>query len=269
MPFHTRASTSSCPAAERRCRPVSWSSPSPGAVGLREPHRFGLERQTDGLKTRLPMPASTAAVTDLQPAMTYPIHNGWEPASTRFHKGGGRWSIDRFVFAAVRCWHTKKCKIGVFGQSAEYRSRPPRVRVTGPKPFIGVLGAKNWELIQPFKRVFSTWTQTPSRLVAVNRVPLGAVPRTGAFPEGADLMFTPGRCKKTRSGFCSEASAVSEAGTSAKEPRRTLRELAQAQWEPAAPESRMTVALLERIRGFCGYVRPWRGQEEVRKHSCA
>jgi hypothetical protein len=117
-----------------------------------------------------------------------------------------------------------------FGQSIEYRSRPPAVRVTGlRRPYWGLLGAKNWELIQPFKRVFSTWTQSPSRLVAVNRVPLGAVPRTGAFPEGADLMFTPGRCKKKRSGFCSaevvwgvtalgatwgEASAVSEAGTS-------------------------------------------------------
>ena len=102
-------------------------------------------------------------------------------------------------------------------------------RVTGLSSYWGLLGARNWELIQPFKRVFSTWTQSPSRLVAVNRVPLGAVPRTGAFPEGADLMFTPGRCKKTRSGFCSaevvwgvtalgatwgEASAVSEAGTS-------------------------------------------------------
>src|ERR1700716_1062467 len=81
-------------------------------------------------------------------------------------------------------------------------------------------------MIQPFKRVFSTWTQSPSRLEAVNCVPLGAVPRTGAFPEGADLMFTPGRCKKTRSGFCAaeviwglkatwgEASAVREAATS-------------------------------------------------------
>ena len=75
-------------------------------------------------------------------------------------------------------------------------------RVTGLSPYWGSLGARNWELIQPFKRVFSTWTQSPSRLVAVNRVPLGAVPRTGAFPEGADLMFTPGRCKKTRSVFC-------------------------------------------------------------------
>ena len=73
-------------------------------------------------------------------------------------------------------------------------------RVMGLSPYWGLLGARNWELIQPFKRVFSTWTQSPSRLVAVNCVPLGAVPRTGAFPEGADLMFTPGRCKKTRSG---------------------------------------------------------------------
>ena len=70
-------------------------------------------------------------------------------------------------------------------------------------------------------RVFSTWTQSPSRLVAVNCVPLGAVPRTGAFLEGADLMFTPGRCKKTRSGGVTALgatwgvpSAVREAATS-------------------------------------------------------
>src|SRR4029453_16883662 len=99
----------------------------------------------------------------------------------------------------------------------------------GPSPYWGLSGARNCELIQPFKRVFSTWTQSPSRPVAVNCVPLGAVPTTGAFPEGPDLMLTPGRCKKTKSGFCAvevvwgatalaatwvEASAVSEAGTS-------------------------------------------------------
>jgi hypothetical protein len=108
-------------------------------------------------------------------------------------------------------------------------------RVIGLSPYWGLLGARNWELIQPFKPVFSTWTQSPSRLVAVNRVPLGAVPRTSAFPEGADLMFTPGRCKKTRSRFCAaevvwgvtalgatsgEASTVREAGgTTADAPR--------------------------------------------------
>src|SRR3954452_17744008 len=92
-------------------------------------------------------------------------------------------------------------------------------------PYWGLSGARNWELIQPFQRVFSTWTQSPSRPVAVNCVPLGAVPRTGAFAEAADLMLTPGRCKKTRSGFCAveavwgvtawaEAAAVSEAATS-------------------------------------------------------
>ena len=75
-------------------------------------------------------------------------------------------------------------------------------RVTGLSRYWGLLGARNCELIQPFKPVFSTCTQSPSRLVAVNRVPLGAEPRTGAFPEGADLMFTPGRCKKTKSRFC-------------------------------------------------------------------
>ncbi len=69
-------------------------------------------------------------------------------------------------------------------------------------PYWGLSGARNWELIQPFQRMFSTWTQSPSRPVAVNCVPLGAVPRTGAFAEGADLMLTPGRCKKMRSGFC-------------------------------------------------------------------
>ena len=53
-------------------------------------------------------------------------------------------------------------------------------------------------------------------------VPLGAVPRTGAFPDGADLMFTPGRCKKrdSRLGVMAlgatwgEALAVRETGTS-------------------------------------------------------
>src|SRR5262245_17237350 len=93
----------------------------------------------------------------------------------------------------------------------------------------GLSVARNCDLIQPFKRVFSTWTQSPSRPVAVNCVPLWAVPSAGAFPEGPDLMLTPGRCKKTRSGFCavelvwgvtlagsgSEAAAVSAAGTSA------------------------------------------------------
>ena len=76
----------------------------------------------------------------------------------------------------------------------------------------------------------------PPRLVAVNCVPLGAVPRTGAFLEGADLMFTPGRCKKTRSGGVTAlgatwgvSSAVSEAEHRGKEPHRMLREMAQAQ----------------------------------------
>jgi hypothetical protein len=32
-------------------------------------------------------------------------------------------------------------------------------------------------------------------------MPLGAFPTTPAFVEGADLIFTPGRCKKTVSGF--------------------------------------------------------------------
>ena len=95
-------------------------------------------------------------------------------------------------------------------------------RVIGLSPYWGLLGDRNWELIQPFKRVFSTWTQSPSRLEAVNCVPLGAVPRTGAFPEGADLMFTPGRCKKTTSG-------LREAANRAKKPHRTLREMAQPQ----------------------------------------
>jgi hypothetical protein len=98
----------------------------------------------------------------------------------------------------------------------------------GLSPYWGLSGARNWELIQPFQRVFSTWTQSPSRPVAVNCVPLGAVPRTGAFPVGADLMLTLGRCKKTSSGFCAvdvlwgvtalaatwdEAAAVGKAGT--------------------------------------------------------
>ena len=60
---------------------------------------------------------------------------------------------------------------------------------------------KNWELIQPLKRPFSTCVQSPFRRLAVNRVPFGAVPRTVLFAVGVDLMLTPGRCKKTISWF--------------------------------------------------------------------
>jgi hypothetical protein len=35
-------------------------------------------------------------------------------------------------------------------------------------------------------------------------MPLGAFPTTPTFVEGADLIFTPVRCKKTVSGFCDE-----------------------------------------------------------------
>src|SRR5262249_32075426 len=35
-------------------------------------------------------------------------------------------------------------------------------------PYWGLSGARNCELTQPFKRAFSTWTQSPSRPVAVN-----------------------------------------------------------------------------------------------------
>ena len=115
-------------------------------------------------------------------------------------------------------------------------------------PYRGLLGARNWELIQPFQLGFSTWTQSPSRLVAVNRVPLGAAPRTGAFPEGADLMFTPGRCKKTRSRFgvtafgatWGEASAVRGAGTSGEGTAPD----APRDGSGTAAEVRMTIALL-------------------------
>src|SRR3954452_13511809 len=46
-------------------------------------------------------------------------------------------------------------------------------------PYWGLSGATNWELIQPFPRVFSTWTQSPSRPVAVNCVPPGGTPENG------------------------------------------------------------------------------------------
>ena len=94
-----------------------------------------------------------------------------------------------------------------------HRAPTPRRRFR----YRGLLGARNWELIQPFQRVFPTSTQSPSRLVTVNCVPLGAVPRMGAFSEGADLMFTPGRCKKTGStpgATWGETSAVCGVGTS-------------------------------------------------------
>jgi hypothetical protein len=66
----------------------------------------------------------------------------------------------------------------------------------------GLLGARNCDLIQPLNWSLSTCTQSPSRFVAVKLMPLGAFPTTVAFVEGANLIFTPGRCKKTVSGFC-------------------------------------------------------------------
>jgi hypothetical protein len=56
-------------------------------------------------------------------------------------------------------------------------------------------------LIQPFKRPLSTCTQSASLSVTLKRMPLRAVPRTVPLADGVDLMFTPGRCKKTTSGF--------------------------------------------------------------------
>jgi len=52
------------------------------------------------------------------------------------------------------------------------------------------------------KRSLSTCTQSPSRFVTLKRMPFPAFPTTRPFVEGADLIFTPGRCKKTISGFC-------------------------------------------------------------------
>ena len=75
----------------------------------------------------------------------------------------------------------------------------------------------------------------------------------GVFSEGADLMFTPGRCKKTAPGLGSHAwsnlrrslGRNTGSGTA-----RTLREMAQAKHEltpakleePAAPLGRMAQA---------------------------
>ena len=49
--------------------------------------------------------------------------------------------------------------------------RQPALSSPTRQSYRGLLGARNWELIQPFQRGFSTWTQSPSRLVAVNWVP--------------------------------------------------------------------------------------------------
>ena len=68
----------------------------------------------------------------------------------------------------------------------------------------GLLAARNCDLIQPLNWSLSTCTQSPSRFVTLKRMPLGGFPTTPAFVEGADLIFTPGRCKKTVSSFCDE-----------------------------------------------------------------
>jgi hypothetical protein len=68
----------------------------------------------------------------------------------------------------------------------------------------GLLAVRNCDLIQPLNWSLSTCTQSPSRLATLKRMPLEAFPTTPAFVEGADLIFTPGRCKKTVSSFCDE-----------------------------------------------------------------
>jgi hypothetical protein len=64
-------------------------------------------------------------------------------------------------------------------------------------PYRGSAGAKNCALTQPVKRPFCTFTQSAFRPVTLKRVPFfGAVARTLPLVEGADRMFTPGRCEK-------------------------------------------------------------------------
>jgi hypothetical protein len=73
-----------------------------------------------------------------------------------------------------------------------------------PRPhrnYCGLLAARNCEFIHPFQRPPSTWTHSPARFVILNRVPLGALPKTMPVADGAALMFTPGRCRKTVSTF--------------------------------------------------------------------
>ena len=141
-----------------------------------------------------------------------------------------------------------------FRRSARARRVPHWAMANAAKPadiagfpwvghYWGLLAARNWELIQPFKRPFSTWVQSPSRRVTVNRAPFGAVPTAAPVAAGVDLMFTPGRCKKTISWFCcggtvwgiavcpavtprpawGDASAVTAGGTSGDSSRRWFR----------------------------------------------
>jgi hypothetical protein len=64
----------------------------------------------------------------------------------------------------------------------------------------GSLAARNCDLIQPLNWSLSTCIQSPSRFVTLKRMPFGGFPTTPAFVEGADLIFTPGRCKKRSDG---------------------------------------------------------------------
>jgi hypothetical protein len=116
-------------------------------------------------------------------------------------------------------------------------------------------------LIQPLERPLSSCTQSPSRFVTFKRVPLGAVPRTGPFVEGVDLMFTPGRCKKTISRFCDtetvwcgvafaagasgaasgEVSTVMEGGRSGQATAAS----GSREGKPSEPEPRVRIARLE------------------------
>src|SRR5215212_3115974 len=66
----------------------------------------------------------------------------------------------------------------------------------------GSVTARKRPLIQPFNAPLSTCTQLLSLFVTSKRVPICGLATTLLVDDAADLMFTPGRCRKRISGFC-------------------------------------------------------------------
>ena len=124
-------------AAERRCRPVSWSSPSPHAVGLREPHRFGLERQTDGLKTRLPIASSTAPGDGLTASKE--CHLGHRPEPLNPTKSA------KETFWTLPLEHSGRPDPVTRRPRGKWNDRPSRANLArrasrdGPRPLLGLV----------------------------------------------------------------------------------------------------------------------------------
>jgi hypothetical protein len=101
--------------------------------------------------------------------------------------------------------------------------------------------------MQPLKRSLSTCTQSRSLLVTSKRVPWGAVPRILPVADGADLMFTPGRCRKRISRFWGSLAGEAPRYYWLVRPWRSAFPAAPEEWKPADLAKQMWVAPKARL----------------------